>query len=76
MGLNIYYFLISQNIYADLKEPKEKYINCTMDYIVGFPTLRLKWNISLVPITPVWIEPRRKKTNNVDSDQVWHNEAV
>ena len=30
---NIYKFLISQNISADLQGPKEKNINCTMDYV-------------------------------------------
>ena len=34
MGLNIYKFLISQNISADLQGPKKK-INCTMDDVRG-----------------------------------------
>ena len=35
MNLNRLCFLISQNISADLKGPKRKNINCTMDDIRG-----------------------------------------
>ena len=36
MGLNLWHFLISQNISANLKGPKETNMNCLMDDVRGF----------------------------------------
>ena len=58
MGLNIYKFLISQNISADLQGPKEKiYINCTMDdaYYINFGTVGVQIAIVLLNTHLLWL---------------------